>query len=342
MAGGTEIHLDDHLAMGWMEQMLSQPRGIPNLADFVSIAACNNNLRECHGLDLLPFGTHLHAHAQQLCERAPTMPMNRLIDYPGLFAAQAKATPAREHPTLKEAFLDAALSPTNILANSAGVAHWLDSLYQSRPATSVIPMQEWELVDANKSARKHARGAKAKAKYPPRMVLRAKGKLPDHMLPDFGSTEKISKFHGGKTRIQVPGAKTVSQALELKGLNKMKPISSKAYEMLKGRAGLMKFGGPALAFGPSAFVDVKNTVWKDGVNKESMKNLAVASAKSQSSNAVGFVAGIVGAALITAIGFTAAPVVLVGGLIIGVGAQTGFGYFMLDDSVADIVAGALR
>jgi hypothetical protein len=336
VAAGTEIEVDDRLAIGWMDAVLAHPKSIQNLGDFVSIAACNNNLRQCNGLDLLPFGPHLHGHAQQLCERAPTMPINRLIDYPGLFAAQAKRTPAREHPSLVEAFKDAALSPTNILANTAGVAHWLDSLYQSRPATSVIAMDQWELVDANKTARKHAKGAKAKAKLPPRMVLRAKGKLPEHLMPEG------AKFHGGKTRVPAPGMKTVSEALELKGLNKMKPISNKAYELLKGRANLMKFGGPALAFGPSAVVDVKNTVWKDGINKQSMKNLAVASAKSQSSNAVGFAAGIAGAALITAVGISAAPVVLIGGLVIGIGAQAGFGYFMLDDAAADLVAGALR
>ena len=106
-----------------------------------------------------------------------------------------------------------------------------------------------------------------------------------------------------------------------------------------------RFGGGALAFGPSAALDLYNSAsWTDGGLSVNGRGLAVCCAKSQSSNLVGFGVGMAAGAGAVALGVVAAvgwPVVLVG-LGAGLVAQVGWGYFGADEAVARQAEKALR
>ncbi|MBT9489204.1 MAG: hypothetical protein IV093_17000 [Rubrivivax sp.] len=106
-----------------------------------------------------------------------------------------------------------------------------------------------------------------------------------------------------------------------------------------------KPGAGILAFGPSAAMDFYDSAqWTDGQLEVNWKGFAVKSAKSQSGNAVGVVAGAAASAGAVALGVVAVagwPVVLVG-LGAGVVAQVAWGYFGADEAAAQQAENVLR
>lgn len=88
-----------------------------------------------------------------------------------------------------------------------------------------------------------------------------------------------------------------------------------------------------LTFLPQVHADLRDQgVYSDPTNTERWKDFAIAEAKGQSGNLFGFAGGMVlGGVIVTAFGITAAPAVIIVGLLAGAGAQAGFTAFGLGD-----------
>ncbi|WP_422189846.1 hypothetical protein [Aquabacterium sp.] len=96
------------------------------------------------------------------------------------------------------------------------------------------------------------------------------------------------------------------------------------------RAASGKVGGGVLAFGPSAVLDFGASArWADNSVEVDWKGFAVRSAKSQSGNLVGFVAGAVAVGVVSTVGW---PVIVIGlGLAAGLVAQIAWGATGMDE-----------
>lgn len=319
----SEIELDNRLAVDWLEYWLDRPECNRTANDSIYLAACRTELRSVCRMPASPL---------------PLVCRQRLACY-----VPPAATPdywARSAARFPGALRDATYSPGNIAGNAMGALSSLDALYHSLPPTWHVKVQggQWELYDANKNARKHAFGKSGKAKYPPRMMLRLKdAKIPE--IPKNAFTRQ------GTMRISAPNARTVAQALQITEMNKFKPISQSAFDKLYARRFLTGNAvGAALAFGPTAYLDVRNAggvsaIWND---RNARDRFILDSAKNQSTNAVGFGVSILAGAALVAVGVTSAPVLLVAGVLVGIASQTGFVTFGGDEWVQDQVKGLMR
>ena len=326
----TDLDVDDQLATQLLDGMLASQSMIRSPNDFIFLAACRNDLRQTCGLNPAPLPPQCASHMRMLGISPAPMSSN---------AAKAGMSPLdAASARFPDSFADAMSSPTNVAGNLVGAGLALESLYHSLPPTWRVSLAgaEWELYDANKTARKHAFGKKGKAKFPPRMVLRARN-APLTVPPPN------AKLRGTELRIPAHGAKTVSEALKLSRMDRLQPITMQAFEKLKSYRLAGRALGPALAFGPSAIADVHSSgLLDDATNRGNWERFAIASAKSQSSNAVGFGASVIAGAALVGVGVTAAPVVLVVGLVVGIGAQAGFTAFGLDDRARDLIQDLVR
>lgn len=95
--------------------------------------------------------------------------------------------------------------------------------------------------------------------------------------------------------------------------------------------------GLVLTLGPQAYVDARATgLFSNPTSQEAWTQFAIASAKNQSGNLAGVAASVAGGALV--VGVTAAfavtvgaPIVIAVGLLAGIGGQSLFNAFGLDD-----------
>jgi hypothetical protein len=228
------IDIDNDLAIAWMDQLMTSPACNQRSFDSLYLAHCRMGLQQSCGRTLTPLPSvcvQSLAQINQCSARGGMMA-------PGLFNAPLSsrgptAPPADGWSRLPASLQDALMSPTNAGGNIAGALLGLDAMYLSLPPDWHVRLNggSWQLVDANKSARNHAFAKAGKAKYPPRMQLRIpRDKL--RMVPP-GATVR-----NGLVRVPVPGAGKgvpLSEALQLSGMNKVKPISEKAYRALAGR-----------------------------------------------------------------------------------------------------------
>lgn len=223
---------------------------------------------------------------------------------------------------------NAAFAPTNLLGTLSNSAQMLDALYHSLPATWHVKLQsgQWELYDANKTARTHAFGKAGKARYPVRMILRAKGAKLSWMSA-FRTTEKGAVA-------TVVGAKTLPQAIRAAEGGTLKLISSVAYSTLPLRGALGSTGiGLAITIGPQLFVDASSAgLFNRPADKSAWQDFALKSANSQSGNVAGMVGGAAAVALgIGVLAVTSAPVLILVGLAGGLAGQAMFNAFGLND-----------
>jgi len=244
-----------------------------------------------------------------------------------------RANPARHKlhvpsaARLAKEFWDALFDPTNLPGTAASAVQLVHAWLESLPLMWRIKLQggEIELFDANKLARKHAFAARGKRRFPVKMMLRLKGaRLNWH--PEGFVVRKT-----GELRMPAPGAKTMSEALQITRSGRIKLISNVAFSRLPLPRVLGSTGvGLALTMGPQAIADAYSAgLFSDVTSRDNWNKFAIAAAKSQSANIAGMAAGgaTVGAAVFVATwAGVAVPAVVVIALGIGFGAlgQAGF------------------
>ncbi len=319
----STIEIGNELALTWVDYWARQPECNGQTHSAIFLTGCRQDLRMVCGLP----------------PSAP--PRASYLPLPGSSGKSVAAKPAQHSPfntvldRMPDAFMNSVSSPGNLAGNAMGGMLALDAMYHSLPTGFFVRVQggEWELFDANKSARSKAFGKKGKARFPPRMMIRARNVSVPQLPPG-------AVMRGNQLRVPAVGAKTVAEALRISRVNQFQPISDKAYRALAGRR--LAAGTPvgaALAFGPTLYMDVNaagglGRIYNDS---EARRQFALASAKNQSTNAVGLAAGVaVGAALVAG-GVASAPVLLVAGLVGGVLAQTGFVSFGGDEWAQDVM-----
>lgn len=121
------------------------------------------------------------------------------------------------------------------------------------------------------------------------------------------------------------GAKTVADALRMVKADKMKLITKEAYESFKLRRVM---GGTAVGLAvatlPQMYQDAQNANLFSNPSKENLYDFLIREVKSQSANITGVFAGAATATVLGLAGITAAPVVIVVGLVVGASAQAAF------------------
>lgn len=158
------------------------------------------------------------------------------------------------------------------------------------------------------------------SEIPPRMVLRARGARVGWMW------QTGARVGTSSTRFPATaGAKTVAEALRIVNADKMKLIPQGAYEAFKLRKLATGAGaGFLLATVPQAIKDARDAQLFSNPSEAKWDDFLVKEAKSQSANVAGFAAGVAAGMALGAFGVTAAPVVLVAGMLVGAAAQAGF------------------
>jgi hypothetical protein len=324
------IEIPENLALNWIDHWASLPECNRNIQNSIFLASCRQDLRMACGLAVTPPPTACYAPILNYCS----------VYAPGNLSIQPRGFLDPVLPRVSDAFRDSLISRGNIAGNLLGGLVALDALAHSLPANFHVGLQggQWELYDVNKTNRNNAWGKREKARYPAKMALRLNGaNLPS--LP-AGATSR-----NGQVRILTPNATTVAGAMRIAGVNRFQPISDRAYKALIGRRVLTGGTiGAALSFGPTLAIDLHSAggMGRVATNQQSRDQFLVVSAKSQSTNAVGFGAGIAVGAALVAVGVASAPVLIVAGLVAGIAAQTGFVSFGGDVWAQGVMQDMLR
>jgi hypothetical protein len=234
---------------------------------------------------------------------------------------------------------NATAGPGNVLGNANEVKKAINAAVDKRTSdalqaavramkpgaasSSVKINQYMTLYNANKTG-----------KGRPRPRLRISGLPMQVITPALGEGARMSAQYGSASA-RVLGA----SALEAQRLGKFAAGQhwSSAASSLNG----WKMGG-VLAFAPSAALDTYKHVSRDvqGDVRFNLNGFLIDSAKSQSGNAAGWVAGLIAAPIAVAFGLTAAPVILVS-LIAGVTVQIVWGATGMSDMASSEAERAL-
>lgn len=319
----ADLELDEPLAVSWIDAVLDGQSLACSLDEGRHLYECRQSLLE-HRSDLAavcrPTLRHLDALAMPAAPGAPGAA--------GARGAPAPA-PAAGLPSLGAAIGDATISPANVWGTAVGSALAADALYHSLPAAWRVQMSggRFELYDANASARRKAFGKAGKAKYPPRMMLRVEGAKMTWVNDAFAPHPRT-----GVQRAPVSG-RSMRAALQLTRANRMVAIGHEQWSRLRFRgAASGNLAGAALALGPQAYLDARDAGLLDGGRTdEEWRRFVHLSARNQSTNLVGFAAGAAVTAGLAAVTVAGAPVILVVGLLVGVGAQAGWAMFGMPD-----------
>lgn len=154
-----------------------------------------------------------------------------------------------------------------------------------------------------------------------RMIVRVRG-LPMTVLHNL-PTPFISKAGGQFSAMRVGARDMQRLGQATTALADARVQSSRLLRMTSS-----KVGGGALAFAPSAAFDfLESARWVDNSVEVNWKGFAIRSARSQSGNLVGFVAGAVAVGVVSTVGW---PVVVIG-LGVGLVAQIAWGASGMDD-----------
>jgi hypothetical protein len=168
----------------------------------------------------------------------------------------------------------------------------------------------------------------------PRPRLRISGLPMQVITPALGEDARMAAQYGSASARALG-----TSALEAQRLGKFAAGQhwSKAATYMNGG-----WGGAALTFVPSAALDAYKHVSRDvqGDVRFNLNGFLIDSAKSQSGNAAGWVAGLIAAPIAVAFGLTAAPVILVS-LIAGVTAQIVWGATGMSDMASSEAERAL-
>jgi hypothetical protein len=170
----------------------------------------------------------------------------------------------------------------------------------------------------------------------PRPRLRISGLPMQVITPALGEGARMAAQYGSASaRARALG----TSALEAQRLGKFAAGQhwSKVASYMNGG-----WGGGVLAFAPSAALDTYKHVSRDvqGDVRFNLNGFLIDSAKSQSGNAAGWVAGLIAAPIAVAFGLTAAPVILVS-LIAGVTVQIVWGATGMSDMASSEAERAL-
>jgi hypothetical protein len=313
------------VALPWIDRILATSAEALGPQDVIYLLRCRADLA-----GTLPFDQRLQRERPHpLCEGLLRTGVRQVVQHERAQAtaqAQARYGKAPTKDKLLEELAAAAFAPTNLLGTISASAQLLDSVYHSLPATWHVRLQggTWELYDANKTARTHAFGKHGKARYPVRMVLRARAARMN-WLASFRSTPK------GMVA-SIPAGSSFPRAMKLTGANTFKPISKAVYSALPVRGIIGSNAvGLAITMGPQAIVDAHAAgLFSDPSNSNRWKDFAISSAKNQSGNlagvAAGFAAGgfVLAGALILGTAGVAAPIMILAGLAGGIGGQAAF------------------
>lgn len=324
------------VALRWIDSILATSAEALGPQDVIYLLRCRADLA-----GTVPFGERQQrARPHPLCEGLLRTGVRQVVQHEGARAtaqAQARFGRAPTKDKLLEELWAAAFAPTNLLGTISANAQMLDSLYHSLPATWHVRLQggTWELFDANKTARTHAFGKQGKARYPVRMVLRARGARMN-WLASFRST-------ANGMVASVPGASSVPKAINLTRASTFKLISNTAYSALPIRGIIGSNAvGLAITMGPQAIVDAHAAgLFTDPSNSNRWKDFAVSSARNQSGNlagvAAGFAAGgfVLAGALVLGTAGVAAPLIILAGFAGGIGGQAAFNAWGLNEKAEE-------
>jgi hypothetical protein len=337
-----EFDLDPELAIAWLDALLARPpldlsldphqiaellRARNELVFHSGSAADRYRPAELHPMALQSL--------QRLFRRVSEEQRERLAQLREAALCEPRSAPEVPLPIFLERFSaelwQAAFGITNLPANLSQAALFLDASYQSLPVALRVRLQggQWELHDRNATARRNSRGKRAKARFPPRMALRARGVR----LSWLTSGLQTIQARGGGIRIDVPGTKTVADGLRLARLNSLKAISQTAYGALPMRGVLGSNAvGLVLTMGPQAFVDARASgLFSHPTDKAAWERFAISSARSQSGNLAGVATSLVVGMGFVALGTVSAPALIAVGLVFGVLGQALFNAWGFDE-----------
>lgn len=333
-----DFALDPRLAMAWLTELIARPVVEISPAEYVGMLACYLDLRAaCPDVPRERLPAQVPARGRALImsamrEASQRNPKWMDVTVPGgEHASATKSRPAEAWEKFPEELWKAFFEWTNIMGTIAQTLMLLESLVRSVPVSWIAKLQggKWELVDANASARRHAFGKAAKAAYKPRMILRARGvRLPWAVAG--------ASFRNGATRIPVPNAATLKEGLKIARASSMRWVSKAAYSALPAR-GLL--GGNAVGAALSLLPQLGKDIYQSGIlddpsSKENWRNFAVGEAEGQSGNVAGIAGGMALGAVAVWLGVTAAPALIVVGLIGGAVSQAGFNALGLNEDAA--------
>jgi len=182
----------------------------------------------------------------------------------------------------------------------------------------------------------------AAARHPPRVRLRVRG-LPITVVrlsvPALGGAQNQWRPNPSRNASTLPTGKMTAQQLRNAAVMAADHGQPSLLRWTQGRV-----GGGVLAFAPSAALDLYNATEVDLGTREFNVNgrqFLVASARSQSGNAVGFGFGALAVTAAVGVGVVGAPLVIIG-LGVGVFVQLVWNWSGADDASAGYMDQALR
>ncbi|HKU39845.1 MAG TPA: hypothetical protein VJR89_16915 [Polyangiales bacterium] len=326
-----EFEVAPELALAWAAELVARPLSTTSPGEYVALLTAYRNLSaQCPQAPKTRMPAQMPARGRVLLQGAVREATQRNPNWvhsvgPGRIPPDLIDKLLRGFDVFCKQFWESLVAESNMWGTGANVLMFLDALKQSVSPGWIIRVQgaSWELVDVSKVPASQVRAAAMRAGLKPSILLRARGVRMPFTLP--------GAWKGGQA---------IAESLKIAQLSPMRLIKDDVWKALpkRGFASGAKVGA-FFSFAPQIAYDVRDSkLASDITNVDHWKDFAVLEAKNQSGNLVGYVGGmLIGGALVTALGITAAPAVIAVGLLAGAASQAGFNALGFGDGIGDYV-----
>ncbi len=331
-----EFEVAPELALAWVTELVARPFPTTTPGEYVGLLTAYRELsRQCPHVPKGRLPAQMPARGHVLMLGALREATQRNPNWhqsigPGRIPPDLLDKVLKGFDTFCKQFWDSLWAETNIWGTGANLGLLVDALKQSLSPGWIVRVSgaKWELVDVSKVPAAQVRAAALRAGVKPSFLLRARGIRMPFTLP--------AAWKGGQA---------IADSLKISQLSSMRLVKDDVWKALPKRGFLSGAKvGAILSFIPQIAYDVRDSkLASDVTNAQNWKDFAALEAKNQSGNLVGYVGGmVIGGALVTALGITAAPAVIVVGLLAGAASQAGFNALGFGDDIGDYVKQQLR